>query len=362
MRFRIPAAVLALLIAAAPSGAQTVRGRMVDGQSGAGLGGARVLLVDSAGRDASSATTDARGGFVLNAGRAGRFTVRTERIGYAATVTPPFALAAGETVERTIAATGARIALEGVVATGRQRCELRPGTGARTVAVWEEARKALSGARASAAEKAYLFELRRYHRRLDPRTEAVLHEDVSPQSGWSGDPFEAADPQALAANGFVQQAHDTTRFFAPDEHVLLSDVFLAGHCFRLQEPPASHAGWIGLAFEPVHGSRTPTDVRGVLWVDRATAELRSLEYRYTGLAGGARTELLSRGSIDFRRLPDGSWIVQRWRIRMPRVQMARTGTNPMVSNMETATLTGLEEEGGDVTAVTTRTGRPAPAR
>jgi hypothetical protein len=265
-------------------------------------------------------------------------------------------------MERTLTASGARIALEGVMVTGRQRCEVRPGTGARTAEVWEEARKALSGARASAVERAYLFDLRRYHRRLDPRTEAVLHEDASPQSGWSGDPFQAADPAALAERGYVQQARDTTSFFAPDEHVLLSDVFLDGHCFRLQEPPAGHPGWIGLAFEPVHGSGTRTDVRGVLWVDRATAELRSLEYRYTGLPGGARTELLSRGSIDFRRLPDGSWIVQRWRIRMPRMQMARTGTNPMVLNMETSTLTALEEEGGEVVAVATRGGQPVPAQ
>lgn len=75
---------------------------------------------------------------------------------------------------------------------------------------------------------------------------------------------------------------DTLVFHAPDAAVLLSDTFLDTHCFRLQSAHRAHVGMVGLAFEPVRGTRTP-DVHGVLWMDAESAELRLLEYGYGDL-------------------------------------------------------------------------------
>jgi hypothetical protein len=358
MRVPCPTAALLALLAGTTLAAQTVSGSLTDPTS-AGVRGATVLLVDASGREAASAVTGAAGDFTLRAGYGGRFTLRAERIGYTTTVSPPFDLAVGDTLRRDLVANARRVLLDAVVVTGRQRCEVRPGTGARTAEVWAEARKALTGTRASAGSRAYLFSLRRYRRSLDPRTEQVLREEVRPQEEWSGEPFFAVDPAVLVAQGFVRTEGDTTTFSAPDARVLLSDVFLDGHCFRLQEPPRDHPRWIGLSFEPVSSRRRVTDVRGVLWVDRATAELRSLEYRFTGLPGGARTEHLSRGTIGFARLPDGSWIIRRWQLRMPQVVMDPAFRTPL-SPEGSPVVASLVEEGGDVTSVTTRGGQPVP--
>src|SRR3712207_8591443 len=63
------------------------------------------------------------------------------------------------------------------------------------------------------------------------------------------------------------------------------------HCFRLERDPARpHVA--GLAFEPVKGRKQP-DVRGVLWVDRDTRELLSLDYTYTSYPDRKSTRLNS---------------------------------------------------------------------
>jgi hypothetical protein len=351
----------ALLFAAAfPLAAQTVRGTLVDPAAGAGVRGATVLLLEPGGHEASSAVTGAAGEFVLHAGHGGRFTIRAERIGYASTITPPFELSVGQTVSRQLAASGERVGLEGLTVTSRSRCQVRPGTAAGTARVWEEARKALQVARATSREHVYRFALRRYRRQLDPRTEAVRHEEARPVAGWSGDPFIGAPPAVLADSGWARVDGDTSLYFAPDANALLSDQFQDGHCFRLVDAPQEHPGWIGVAFEPVR-QRSSADVKGVVWVDRQTSELQSVEFRYTGLPGGRRAEDASRGTIRFRRLPGGSWIVSSWRIRMPQVSITQIeaggGGAPDVTHAE---LRGLVEEGGEVTSVALAGGQPVP--
>ena len=74
------------------------------------------------------------------------------------------------------------------------------------------------------------------------------------------------------------------------------------------------SGLIGVAFEPVK-QRRDTDIEGVLWVDRESAQLRYLEFRYTPISWRGRE--LSGGKVEFHQLPSGAWIVRRWSIRMP---------------------------------------------
>lgn len=74
---------------------------------------------------------------------------------------------------------------------------------------------------------------------------------------------------------------------------------------------------IGLGFEPIP-SHTLPDITGVLWLNRATFELRFLDFTFTrhpyafpvpsGPFGGR---------VEFRRLDNGAWIVERWSLRMP---------------------------------------------
>jgi hypothetical protein len=353
---------LLLAIAAAPLASQTVRGTLLDPATGGGVRGATVLLLEPGGREASSAVTGPAGEFMLHAGHGGRFTLRADRIGYRATVTPAFDLSVGETVSRRLAAGAERVGLEMIAVTARSRCQVRPGAGnaAGTAQVWEEARKALQVARTTSRERVYRFALRRYRRALDPRTGAVKREETRPVSGWSGDPFVAAPPAVLADSGWARLEGDTSVYFAPDAAALLSDPFQDAHCFRLVDAPAEHPGWIGVAFEPVRQGRVP-DVKGVMWVDRQTSELQTVDFRYTGLPGGRRAEDASSGTIQFRRLPGGSWIVTRWRIRMPQVAFTRIEPGGALGpDLTHASLRGLVEEGGEVTSVVMAGGQPVP--
>jgi hypothetical protein len=115
---------------------------------------------------------------------------------------------------------------------------------------------------------------------------------------------------------------------------------------------------VGLAFEPVGGGDVP-DVEGVLWMDAATAELRTLEYKYVRYAPAEGAGV--GGKLEFRRLPNGGWIIPRWRILMPVVGQApvaavpATGI-PSVQSQRTAQRQSLAEEVGEVVEVRGRDG------
>ena len=83
-----PRALLLLLVAAsllvrAPaSSGQAVRGLVVDDATGTPLPGTAVVLLDSAGLEVRSAETDVAGAFALELPAPGRWTLRTDRVGY----------------------------------------------------------------------------------------------------------------------------------------------------------------------------------------------------------------------------------------------------------------------------------------
>jgi hypothetical protein len=357
--FSLALLVMALCAPVALPG-QTVQGSFVDPATGEPIAGARAVLRGADGREASAAMTRPDGTFVLRAGAAGTFTLGVERIGYALTQTPAFQLGAGETVNRRVAANPQRIALQGIVVQSRARCTPRPGSGPEMATVWEEARKALGSARES-NEHAYRYTVRRVWRRLDTQG-TILTDSVVPSDISTGSPFVAVPLARLAAAGYIEpDPAGNLMFHAPDARVLLSDEFQEAHCFALKEAPRDEPGLIGLSFEPVRQGEL-SDVRGTLWVDRATAELKRLEYQYTKVPGMRGTSESAAGRMEFRRLADGRWVVSRWNIRMPTVAAERMAPvvhipgAPPANEQLRYKLTGLREEGGDVLSVVTSSG------
>ena len=168
-------------------------------------------------------------------------------------------------------------------------------------------------------------------------------------------PFVSADPEVLARSGYVDG--DITRgstFFAPDAAILLSDRFLDSHCFRIQAPEKDRRDdLIGLAFEPLRltsdGARSRVDVRGVLWLDRTSAELRYLEYGYVNLPFDADANRAG-GRLEFRPLPDGRWIVWRWYIRTPRLERRHVLSNVQPNEFQT-TMARVREQGAELLEV-----------
>jgi hypothetical protein len=213
--------------------------------------------------------------------------------------------------------------------------------------VWGEARKVLGSTRESGESAGYRYTVRRFTRQLDAPGHTILRDTASTARVTSGTPFVAVPLERLARYGYVEASGDDLIFHAPDAGVLLSDQFQERHCFALVD---GGDGLIGLAFEPVSDEKP--DVRGTLWLDRATAELRRMEYGYTRVPGLGHAGDVAGGRMEFSRLPDGRWIVGRWAIRMPVVEPTRE--QPVIRRELVAStamhfrLTGLRDEGGEV--------------
>jgi hypothetical protein len=154
-------------------------------------------------------------------------------------------------------------------------------------------------------------------RELDVRSLRVLSEARSETEGIMDRPFTDLSADSLAKVGYWHPASDgmTVRYHVPDAAVLVSAAFLRDHCFSLARARRERRGLIGLAFEPL--ATKLSDVRGVLWLDSGTFELRLVEFRYTDLT--PPDERIG-GELHFARLGNGAWIVRRWFVRMPQAR------------------------------------------
>src|SRR5262249_53043076 len=156
--------------------------------------------------------------------------------------------------------------------------------------------------------------------------------------------------------GYVVSDTSGTTYYAPDAEVLLSDFFAAAHCFHLVEPPRSAgvSSLIGVAFQPLRDRPVLHDIDGTLWLDRTSAELRTLEFRYTGLPDYV-APANPGGKVEFLRLSDGGWLVSRWSVRMPVVgprgsAPPQTGLGRMmvVTSRRDVAVRGVQMTGGEV--------------
>lgn len=326
--------------------AQTVVGRVVEEGSGTAISGAFVTLVGEGGARVARGLADDAGAFRLTAPEPGTYRVLAERIGYDGAWSDPVELSADAVASTLVSAPSRALELPGLQVSGEGRCELRPEEGAPTFALWEEARKALAIADWTADRNRFLYEIVVFDRELDPRSLVVRKEDVGLLGVRSDQPFATADPDSLAAHGFVRVLQDSMIFYGLDAATLLSDSFLERHCFRRVEGGSALAG---LAFQPVDPKRRG-GVEGTLWLDGGTFELRLLEFRYVRppLAGVVDPADYG-GRVNFRRLGDGSWVVSHWKIRSP-LFGGRRGTRHL----------GFSEIEGEIMALRTVTGRPVP--
>ncbi|MFN2564058.1 MAG: carboxypeptidase regulatory-like domain-containing protein [Gemmatimonadaceae bacterium] len=128
---------------------------------------------------------------------------------------------------------------------------------------------------------------------------------------------------------------------------LLSDVFVRDHCFRMVEGAGDKAGLVGLGFRPTSARRVP-DITGVLWLDAATQELRRLEFNYTDDPFEGLWQRFP-SFVEYARMPSGAWIMRRWSIRMPVVEVERADpTNPLLSGQgPRRRLVAIVEEGAE---------------
>ena len=351
MRTRsIRAGVLAALVAfqaAAASAihAQIVRGRLADADGDTAIGGAMMTLMD---RDGSAVertlTNTATGLFELRAPAPGEYRVRAERIGYATTFSAFFEISAGETVTVEVSAPIEALSLEGITAAVGPRCEVRPEEGMAVATVWNEARKALAAAAWTQDRGLYRYEMLGINRLLDARGQRVEVEDRVYRQSLVPAPYIARAADSLVSEGFARLSADASEFWAPDADVLLSDAFLDTHCLRIR---SGGRALVGLEFEPVPDRDVP-EIAGTLWLNAATAELQRVDFRYVNLPVPQwLMDASPGGAVVFRGLPNGTWIVTSWHIRM---FSAGAAENPLTGRLA-PTLEGVTMTHGEVLRV-----------
>lgn len=291
--------------------------RLLDDSSRKPVAGAIVRLLRNDSAVAQELTSEL-GLALLRAERPGTYRLRIDRIGFAGFYSSSFALEAGTLFRTTVSVTSRPLTLPEVVVRSKSRCKAKATEGAVAAALWDEVQKALVANVLTLRQQSVPLLVREFEREVD-RSGKVLREWVVRVALTRGQPFASLPAENLARLGFIYFANDSTVFAAPDARLLLSDAFVATHCFRAVPGERGH---IGLAFDPVPNRKFP-DVSGTLWVKRSTSELTDLSFKYTGLLPDlARADL--GGRIEFQRLPSGNWIVSFWHVRMPLLDSAKS--------------------------------------
>jgi len=338
----------------APLAAQVIRGAVTEQTTNTPQAGVLLSVLDSSGATVLHALSDDKGGFEIRLPGAGTYSIDAKRIGVRRVQIRPFTIAAGETRRVDISVEPLPAVLSSVKVTGRTSCVRNPATNARTAALWEDARAALTAAVITRNLSVGASDtVMRFNRKLDPNSWRVLYETRRRVSVAIDRPFRSLPAEVLSIGGYVTVNQDgSTDYYAPDAEVLLSDTFLADHCFKIEPPNGmDHLGHIGLAFQPIPEHKKP-DIKGVLWMDEKTSELRSLEFTYTWLPNELRPVDFG-GVVSFFRLPGGRWIVRSWRIRMPEFSNQRyseryDGGYVAMGRSGTPQLVRITEEGGAV--------------
>lgn len=266
--------------------------------------------------DVIRALSDESGRFSLGLSGPGRYAVRALRVGYRPTVLPARDIAANESA-RLLITLGAELVRLGEVRIAADAVCADDWRGdLATVSVWEEARKALQTAQLTAEQDGLSLTISSYQALA---SDAGFIHPVTRTEYWQETngvrPFESVPDSVISAEGYAVARATGTIFRAPDFDLLLAPSFATTHCMRLVPASEDKPGAVGLAFEPNRERRRP-DIEGVLWIDKETAVLRELEFRYTGVVGSAVGR--QGGHVRFMRLSTGQWIVHAWEIRMPR--------------------------------------------
>ena len=114
------AAVLLCLCGAAPGAAQSVRGRLLDDATDAGIAGAVVMLLDVDGQVLSRALTAEDGAFELAVPAPGQYRIRAQRIGYVMATSPPLDLVQSRSLVVEFRLSAAAVPLAPITVVGRE--------------------------------------------------------------------------------------------------------------------------------------------------------------------------------------------------------------------------------------------------
>jgi hypothetical protein len=342
-----------IVSSAAVALAQRVSGVVRDSISDMPVGGAVVWLSDSTGASVARSIGDQSGAFtVLRA--LGATRIHVVRIGYRPHDAPLPSAESGILIR--LEAIPAF--LTAVEASNRRMC---PGDAAslKGFELWEQARAALLASVVAREAHPPRIRLISFARTRDPVLDKVKDEQTTVKEMLVERSYVAAQPAwAFAYRGYMREESAGERvYYAPDNETLLDPSFAGTHCLQMARNDRHHPDQVGIAFEPVDDPERDTlvDVSGVLWLDRKTPALKSLEFRYTNLEPDARE---SGGEIFFRVMPNGASMIERWMIHtaLLAVDMNSRDNRPQRAPLprplrRNVYKIGVREVGGEVASV-----------
>jgi hypothetical protein len=294
--------------------AQSVRGVVTDAASSP-VAGVVVILLDSAAREVSRAYTNASGEYRIVAPRAGTYALRTLRIGFRPQTSALVSLSATDGVERAISLVSVPTGLDTMRAVGRSVCRMSERDSvAATWRVWEQVRAALAITQLTRSNRAMAATTISSNKTLEPVRRRVQSQEFDVRADFVSQPWRAATPAELRKSGYViGDGMGPTTYHAPSIEALLADEFLEDHCLRLTTSRDPRV--IGVEFEPNRDRREIPEIKGTVWLTRATSELKSLEFRYVNASKDI--EGFGGGETEFVRMKNGMWAISSWNIRMP---------------------------------------------
>ena len=358
MSKRIAVRALALLLTVAVSiRGQTIRGRVFMPDSVTPAAGVVITAIAENGKGAGTALSNSAGDYSMRVVAPGRYQLRALQIGFRPTVIPGIDVVANGVGVQNVVLGRQPVNLTAVLVRD-EGCGISQRDGDTFLQLWEQARAALSATQLS--EESGALDVRLV--RITGHVDATSYYKVSSPARYPILPHAAIDSanardvmvdaaiaatsaETLATAGYIRR-HDSASviFDIPSAEALLSDDFAAQHCFGIANPPGEHPEWIGVRFAPRQKRGDVTDVRGVLWLDRNSAELRRLEFTYANLpktnyevcddapehiaiaerkrmCQSMRDDDANRlglgGEADFQRLTTGEWLVTQWTLRKP---------------------------------------------
>ncbi len=311
------AAAVLLASTAALASAQDLHVRLLNEETREPLAGVLVAALGDNAAVGSSVLATGDGIATVRVTGAGPYRLLIRRIGFAPVTTDSVAApSAGATLD--ILVPVHRITLGTVRVVGSASCSAQtasPSAGAQDA--WTQVRTALEASTLTRNQRLVTTAGYRIQRQL--RLDGTVDYADTTLLGKTGErPFVAPPPASLERDGYFRHRADgSEEFYAPDEAVLLSPGFVARHCVSdVPETRRDSAGTlIALAFVP-RDRDTRSEIKGIIWIDSATSELRRIDFEYIRVPLPAPADSLG-GSVEFHHLASGAWIVSRWMLRLP---------------------------------------------
>jgi hypothetical protein len=279
------------------------------------VSGVVVALLDSTSSVVARALSGESGSFRLAGARGGTYRLRTMRIGYHPATSDAFSLQLGGEIEKRVALSAIQVSLDTVRVVDRNPCR-QPSDQSATYSALEQVRTALSAAQSTLSGHSISATTVAYDRTLDADGKHVVKQQSRTSTAYVTQPWRAITPDSGHRAGFVLASDDgSITYFAPSIEILLSNVFIEDHCFKIVTDP-KRPDLVGVAFEPSLERRSLPELKGTLWLNRTSAELQSLDYHYVNVSV-EQEDAGAGGDISFAKLRNGGWVISRWQIRMP---------------------------------------------